>query len=129
MATNGRLITVYQNGTAIAGTRSNDLDHTADLIEKRTPNTGTAKEYTVGQKGWKVTTNYLVPANDSSSLRQVLNVGNAYTLLFGATGQTGSTKHGLQGTAILQQCRITATLGNLVQGAFVFQGTGELTQV
>lgn len=129
MATNGRLITVYQNGTAIAGTRSNDLDHTADLIEKRTPNTGTAKEYTVGQKGWQMTTNYLVPANDSSSLQKVLNVGNTYTLLFGATGQTDSTKHGLAGSAILRQVRITATIGNLVQGTFVFQGTGELTQV
>lgn len=129
MATNGRLITIYQNGTAIAGTRSNDLDHTADLIEKRTPNTGTSKEYTVGQKEWQVTTNYLVPANDLSSLQKVLNVGNVYTLVFGATGQTGSTKHGLTGTAILRQARITATLGNLVQGTFIFQGTGALTLV
>ena len=129
MATNGKNLIIYQGGTAIAGTRSNDIEHSAETIEVSNANVGSSKSFIAGQKQWQVTTNYHVSANDSTSLQKVLNVGNAYTLVFGATGQTDSTKHGLTGTAILRQARITATLGNLVQGTFIFQGTGALTQV
>ncbi len=127
MATLGKDIIIYRDGVAIAGTRSNEAESQADLVQKSSPNTAEWKEYVVGDKSWMMQTNFLLPA--VSNIEEMLNVGNTYTLLFGATGQTGATKHGLAGTAILRQCRITATLGNLVQGTFVFQGTGELAPV
>lgn len=127
MATHGKDIIIYRDGVAIAGTRSNESESQADLIQKSSPNTAEWKEYVAGDKSWMMQTNFLLPA--VSNIEEMLNVGNTYTLLFGATGQTDATKHGLAGTAILRQYRITATLGNLVQGTFVFQGTGELTQV
>ena len=123
----GRNIIIYRDGVAIAGTRSNESESQADLVQKSSPNTAEWKEYVAGDKSWMMQTNVLVPA--VSNIEEMLNIGNTYTLIFGATGQTDSTKHGLTGTAILRQARITATLGNLVQGTFIFQGTGALTSV
>ena len=125
---NGKNIIVYSGGTAIASTISNDIDNSCELIETRTPSTGTAKDFVAGQNSWRIVTNFLVSAV-GVALADILKVRNTYTLVIGATGQTGSTKYGLTGTAILQQCRITATKGALAQGSFVFQGKGELTEV
>ena len=124
---NGKDIIVYSGGTAIAATTSNDIDHSCELIETRSPNTGSSKTFTAGMRTWRITTNYLVTSS-SGALADLLKVGNTYTLVIGATGQTASSKQGLTGTAICQECRITATNGNLCQGSFVFQGSGPLTQ-
>lgn len=128
MATLGKNIIVYRNNTAIAGTRSNSLDHSADTIEVSNASVGSSKSYIAGQKHWDVTVNYLVPSDSNTDLAAVLTVGTTYTLVFGATEQTASIKKGLYGSAILKQCRIDSSIGNLVQGTFVFQGTGALAQ-
>ena len=124
---NGKDIIVYSGGTAIAATTVNDISNAAELQPFSSPNTADYKEYRAKDKSWRIVTNYLV-TSVSGSLTDLLKAGNTYTLVISATGQTGSNKQGLTGTAICQECRITATNGNLCQGSFVFQGSGPLTQ-
>lgn len=125
---NGKDIIVYSGGTAIAATTVNDISNAAELQPFSSPNTADYKEYRAKDKSWRIVTNYLV-TSVSGSLTDLLKAGNTYTLVIGATGQTASSKQGLTGTAICQECRITATNGNLCQGSFVFQGSGPLTQI
>ena len=124
---NGKDIIVYSGGTAIAATTVNDISNAAELQPFSSPNTADYKEYRAKDKSWRIVTNYLV-TSVGVALADLLKVGNTYTLVIGATGQTASSKQGLTGTAICQECRITATNGNLCQGSFVFQGSGPLTQ-
>lgn len=123
MALLGNNILIYRNGTAIAGTVSNEIQSVVDLIEKSSPTSEDWKEYTDGRKGWSINVSYLVLAYNG--VRELLNVGSTYTLKFRGRNQSDST--GVTGTAILKNCKITATKGNLVQGSFQFTGNGPLT--
>lgn len=123
MATKGNDILIYRNGTAIAGTVSNEIQSGAELIEISSPTSGQWKEYIDGRKSWSVNVSYLILANDG--VRDLLNVGSSYTLKFRGRNATDNT--GVIGTGILKSCKITATKGNLVQGSFQFTGNGPLT--
>lgn len=122
MALKGNNILIYRNGTAIAGTVSNEIQTGAELIEISSPTSGQWKEYITGRKSWSVNVSYLVLANDG--VRDLLNVGATFTLKF--RGRNAVDNTGVTGTAILKSCKITATKGNLVQGSFQFQGTSSL---
>ena len=119
---NGNNILVYLNGTAVAGLRSNELQTEVDTIETASPNTGVWRTRIAGRKEWSVSAGWLVSIH--SDLAKMLNIGTSYTLRFG--DRVGG---GLQGTAILTTCDITATRGNIVQGSFRFVGSGALETV
>ena len=123
MAILGNNILIYRNGTAIAGTVSNEIQSGAELIEISSPTSGQWKEYIAGRKNWSINVSYLVLAYNG--VRDLLNVGTTYTLKF--RGRNSSDATGVQGTAILKSCKITATKGNIVQGSFHFTGTGTLS--
>lgn len=123
MAINGNNVLIYRNGTAIAGTITNEIQTGADLIEISSPTSGQWKEYIAGRKSWSVNVSYLILANNG--VRDLLNVGSSYTLKIRGRNATDAT--GVVGTGILKSCKITATKGNLVQGSFTFQGTSSLT--
>lgn len=122
MAIKGNNILIYRNGTAIAGTVSNEIQTGAELIEISSPTSGQWKEYITGRKSWSINVSYLVLADNG--VRDLLNVGSSYTLKF--RGRNAADNTGVTGTAILKTCKITATKGNLVQGSFQFQGTSSL---
>jgi hypothetical protein len=63
----------------------------------------------------------MVNGGDNNNL---LRVGETYEISFAP--QSGATGIGVTGYAILKTCRITATLGNLIQGSFQFVGVGAL---
>lgn len=123
MAIKGNNILIYSNGTAIAGTVSNEIQSGAELIEISSPTSGQWKEYIASRKSWSINVSYLLLADDG--VRDLLNVGTSYTLKF--RGRNSADNTGVTGTAILKSCKITATKGNLVQGSFTFQGTSSLT--
>ncbi len=123
MAINGNNVLIYRNGTAIAGTISNEIQTGAELIEISSPTSGQWKEYIAGRKSWSVNVSYLILANNG--VRNLLNVGSLYILKIRGRNATDAT--GVVGTGILKSCKITATRGNLVQGSFTFQGTSSLT--
>lgn len=117
---NGNNILIYMNGSAIAGTKSNDVQTECETIEISSPSIGDWRAFMAGRKSWSVQTSFLVTA--TSSVRQLLNVGTSYTLVF----RDRTNTYSVSGTAILTTCKITATRGNLCTGSFAFQGTGAL---
>lgn len=123
MAILGNNVLIFRNGTAIAGTVTNDIQAGVDIIPIGSPTSGDWKENIAGRKDWSINVSYLVLAYDG--IREVLNVGSTYTLKF--RGRSSSDSTGVIGSAILKICKITATKGNLVQGSFQFVGNGALT--
>jgi len=123
MAQLGNNILVYLNGTAIAGTKSNEIQTECDMIEVTNQNSAQWRQYLAGRKNWSVSTGFLVLAG--ADIKKLLNVGTTYTLRF--RDRAGSNI--IEGQAILKTCKISATRGNLATGAFSFQGSGELAEV
>lgn len=123
MAQLGNNILVYLNGTAIAGTKSNEIQTECDMIEVTNANSAQWRQYLAGRKNWSVSTGFLVLA--AADTKKLLNVGTTYTLRFRDRAGTSI----LQGQAIMKQCKISAARGSLATGSFTFQGSGELAEV
>jgi predicted secreted protein len=130
-ATNGNNILVYKSSTLIAGMKSNDIQVDADLIEISSPATGAWKQYITGRKSCSLTVGYLVMADSAlgvsggNGVRDLLQVGNSFTLHFKSRGAADSA--GVSGTFILKTAKITAQRGSLVQGSFQFVLSGALS--
>jgi len=123
MATLGKNIIVKWNdgGTlvAIAASKSCTFRNVSEVREISSPSSGRARNYVSGRTSWNVSCSYLV-----SDVCDLLKAGYTYTLnILNEDGQTG-----LQGTAILATCEISATQGDLAYGQFSFQGSGELVE-
>ena len=125
MAINGYNIIVLRNGTAIAGVKSNDIQTDCDLIEVASSTSGKCKEYIAGRSEWSVNVSWLMLSD--ADMLELLNQGTTYTLKIG--GRNATNANTLTGSAILKTCRVTASMGNLVQGSFKFQGSGPLETV
>ena len=123
MAQLGNNILVYLNGTAIAGTKTNEIQTECDVIEVTNQNSAQWRQYLAGRKNWSVSTGFLVLA--AADTKKLLNVGTTYTLRFRDRAGTSI----LQGQAIMKQCKISAARGSLATGSFTFQGSGELAEV
>ena len=108
---------------AIAGSKSCDIETSCELKEISSPTSSEYRTYTPGRKNWKVTVNFLV-ATSSIGVLTMKNVGQSYTLK--AYIRDGAAIDYFQGTAILQQAKTTGTRGNLLQGSWVFQGSGDI---
>lgn len=93
------------------------------MIEVSSPTSGQWKQYITGRKEWQVTVNYLVLQR--AQIRDMLEVGTTLQVVFKERNEANST--GVSGSATIKTCKITATRGNLIQGTFVFQGSGALT--
>ena len=123
---NGKDLVITLNGTAIAAAKSCEIDvqaSTEDLASfGYTAAFNVWKRTIVTQKAWSVTVNKLV-TSDSVAGTDLLRVGYEYTLrVKGASSQTAT----LVGSAICTRAKVTAPIGSLVQGSFVFEGNGEL---
>lgn len=122
------IVTLSQNGTQLASTciRSHDIQTDAETIEVASATQSTWREYIADRKGWSLTVNYLVLA--AAKVADLLKVGQTFTVTVSAASTgTGDTATSLSGTAILTAVKQTATVGNLAQGSFSFQGSGALS--
>jgi len=109
----------------IAGTRSNEIQTSIDTIEISSPTSGIWKEHITGRKEWSFTTGFLLLT--SNQAKDLLNIGQSFVVqILSREGTTVGTL--LQGTATLKSCKITASIGNLCQGSFQFEGNGELAE-
>ena len=122
MATNGNNILIYVGGQLVAGTRSDEIQTDAGLIEISSPSNGEWAAFISGRKTWSFSQSWLLPA--ASDLSRLLQVGTTVTIRI--LGRGAST--GLTGSAIVRTCKITNTRLNLANGSFAFQGTDPLTQ-
>lgn len=131
MATNGNVILVYNGTSLIGGMKSNDVQTDCDLDEKSSPSQGQWKEYLAGRRSGSIQVGYLVLSTSAlgvsggNGVRDLLQVGNTFTLKFKERGTADS--NGVKGSFILKTCKITAQRGNLVAGSFNFVLTGALT--
>ena len=116
----GNVLVLNGSGTAVvAGATNCDIDMQCEGIDVAGPLSGEYREVLAGRKGWTVTVNYLV-TDDLSSIRAN---GTTVTLRIQVRGASGY----MQGSALVSECRVTATKGNLCQGSFVFTGSGALS--
>ena len=121
MILHGRNIILLAGGTAVAAAKSCELNVSAEVIKTASPSDGAWENAIAGRKSWRVTCNQLV----TSITNGLAIVGTQVTLRMSV--MNGSTEtEALQGTAIVKDWKITATLGNLAQGSFQFHGVGAL---
>lgn len=130
MAINGNNIIIYSNITgttkAIAATKANSITTDCGTIPIASPDTGDWEAKIAGRKSWSISTSFLVGyySADNSAYR-LLDVGK--TIIISIRYRSASENiEMLRGTAIVKQCRIDAAQGNLVTGAFTFEGSGAL---
>lgn len=121
MATLGRIIIVYKDGVPVAGCKSDELNTDCQMIEISSAVQAVWREYISGRKGWSITSNYLLTT--SANIRDLLKVGDEVTIR--AAGPNGSGA--VTGSAIVETCRVTASIGSLAQGVFTFRGNGALS--
>ena len=122
MAIQGNNIIVLMNGTAIAGTKSDEIQVDCETIEIASATDQEWVHYITGRKSWSLTVGWLVLANQD--VRKLLLAGSVVTIKIKGRGE--SDANGLSGAAILKTVKITATRGNLAQGSFAFVGNGPL---
>lgn len=123
MAVLGNNILVYMNGTAIAGTKSDELHVDSDTIPVASATDQDWEHAIAGRKKWGLNVGWLVLAN--TDVRKVLLAGSAVTIKIKGRGAADSS--GVTGSAILKTCKISAVRGNLATGSFAFVGNGPLT--
>ena len=123
MAVLGNNIIVYMNGQAIAGTKSDEIQVDSETIEIASATDQDWVHQIAGRKSWSLNVGWLVLANQD--VRKVLMAGSSVTIKIKGRGDTDA--NGLQGSAIIRTCKITAVRGNLAQGSFAFVGNGPLT--
>ena len=127
MAINGNQIILrkYVDGewTPIGWIRSQEPETSADMNEKSSPDQGQWRQFLAGRKEWKMTANWIVGV--TSQIYWLLEVGELYQLR--CVDRNNSNLY-VEGYAYVEQCKITMTRGNIVQGSFAFRGTGALTR-
>lgn len=126
MIIHGRNILIYQNGVAIAASKSCEIHVACDKIPIASPDTGDWEDNIPGRKNWSVRLNRLV----MSMTDHLLNVGNRVRLTFGVVDkykELGADR--LTGYAICDDATIMANTGNLATGSFVFDGCGGLERI
>ena len=121
MAINGNNIIITLDGNAIAGTKTNEMQSSAETIEITTATNQTWKSFIAGRKSWSFTVGFLLLAN--IDYNKLLNVGTEYNIVI----KGRDSNSGASGKAILTDCKITATKGTLATGSFSFVGNGPLT--
>lgn len=110
----------YSGSSIVAAARTCEVSIQADIIETATPTSGIFRTYISGRKDWSVSVGYLVMSDDMTS--NLLSVGSSVHLRI-IDMDAGEWLHGY---AIVQQCHVTANIGSLAQGSFVFKGSGPL---
>ena len=127
MAINGNQIIlrkyVGSSWQTIGYIRSQEPETGADMQEVSSPDQGQWRQFLAGRKEWKMTANWIVGV--TNQIYWLLEVGELYQLR--CIDRDNSNVY-VEGYAYVEQCKITMTRGNIIQGSFVFRGTGALTR-
>lgn len=115
------LILDSSGNSLIAAARSCEIERDSEMIETASATSGTARDFKPGRTGWSISVGSLTESPTSD----LMKVGGAAVTV--QVKERGGSA--VQGSGIFRTCKITGTCGNLVQGAFVIQGTGELSPV
>ena len=113
---NGNKIILTKDGVAFGALVSHDVQTNGDTMEVAGATQGDWREFIPDRKTWVMTATCLVIS--SAIFANLLQAGNTFSLK-STDRQLENNVHGL---ARLEECRITAHRGNLVQGFFRFKG-------
>ena len=116
----GKNLVILKNGVAIAAAKSCDVSIDADTRGISTPASGQNKIFFAARHGWSVSVSVLVTQLEG----MLLEVGETCTLTFAVDGTTV-----MSGEAFVNEVKIEAARGNIIQGGFSFRGTSSLTIV
>ena len=118
---NGKEIIILKNGQAIAATKSDEIQVGCEVIPISSPSNGAWTAAIAGRKSWAITVGFLV-AHADDVFDSIEMVGNRFELII----QHSSGSNYMWGYAICTTFKVTASVQNLLQGSFAFQGTGPL---
>ena len=113
---NGNRIILTKDGVAVGALVSHDVQTEGELIEVAGASQGAFREFIPDRKTWVMTATCLVIS--STIFANMLQAGNTFSMK-STDRQLENNVHGL---ARLEECRVTAQRGNLVQGFFRFKG-------
>ena len=106
----------------VAGGRTDKIQTDCETIPISSSTDSEWQHFIAGRKSWSIQVSWLL--TNGRAVEDVLKVGETYTLRFG--NRAGG---GVQGSAILKTCVVSADINTLVNGSFAFQGTGPLAAV
>ena len=115
------LICDSSGNSLIAAARTCEIVTNAERIETASPTNGTARTFESGRTDWSITVGSLT----ESPTADLLQVGGSQVIVQ-VKIRDGAA---VQGSAFFATCRITGSIGSLVKGTFVLQGTGPLASV
>lgn len=113
---NGNRIILTKDGVAFGALVSHDVQTDGDTVEVAGATQGDYREFIPGRKTWVMTATCLVIS--SAIFANLLQAGNTFSL----KSTDRQLENNVHGRARLEECRITAHRGNLVQGFFRFKG-------
>lgn len=124
----GRNVRIYQGSTGtspiIAAAKTCAVTSRADVEEKSSSTSATAKEFIAGRTEWEVSMTHLVTSGTGiNPFAGILEVRQTYTLRMNIDGVE------MTGSAICVEATINGAVGSLAQGSIKFKGTGELSSV
>lgn len=119
----GNDILIYEDGVAVAASRSCEVMTSCGLKEISSPASGVYRDFRAGRKSWNVGLSFLV----TDVTNRLLHVGDKVLLKIGVRDEDDDlTTDQIAGYAICTAAKVTATRGNLSQGSWSFQGCGVL---
>ena len=107
----------------IAGTRSNDIQTDTEAIPIASATQQQWEEVIAGRKSWNTSVNWLLLTNNAAL--RLLDTGQIVTVTI--LSRDASVK--IQGQALVTNCHLTLTKGNLAQGSLSLRGSGPLAVV
>lgn len=113
---NGNKIILLKAGVAVGALVSHEVQTEGDQIEVASNIDGQFREFIAGSKTWVMTASFLVLS--TAALANTIQAGQTFTV----KSCDRLDIDNVHGTARLEQCRITATRGEIVQGYFKFKG-------
>lgn len=122
MAENGNNIIVFMGGTAIAATKSDEIQVDGEAIEIANASEQDWKSHIAGRRSWSLNVNWLITA--VTDIRKVLLVNSRVQLKI--KGRSATDAQGLTGYALIRSCNVRMTRGSLSVGSFSFVGDGAL---
>lgn len=113
---NGNNIILLKNGVAVGAVVSNDVQTDGEHIEVASNTDGGWREFLPSRKSWVMTATCLVLS--STIFANMIQAGQTFTM----KTRDRQDRNNVHGLAKLEECRITATRGQIVQGYFKFKG-------
>ena len=113
---NGNKIILTKDGVAVGALVSHDVQTEGELIEVAGASQGDFREFIPDRKTWVMTATCLVIS--STIFANMLQAGNTFSM----KSTDRQLENNVHGRARLEESRITAHRGNLVQGFFRFKG-------